>query len=118
MRDMLGYSLKHRYLAFSVFGLFFAAVTSANQAQSVFKPNLPSYKKQTRVAGQSPKFNAKWAASVDTGLFSPVEDLSYVPEDVFTTLEHPAFPKHSVRIKKSPSGFCDDSVRCVTLAPI
>ncbi|KAF6758881.1 serine carboxypeptidase, partial [Ephemerocybe angulata] len=51
-------------------------------------------------------------ASYDSGLFTPVEDLSILSETQFTTLEHPAFPKHSVRIKKS--NFCDETVKAYT----
>lgn len=47
--------------------------------------------------------------SYDTGLFSPVDSLSALSTDEFTTLSHPAFPKHSARIKKT-DGFCDDTV--------
>lgn len=60
-----------------------------------------------------PKVNADWGSSYDEGLFSPLEELSALSEDGFTTMEHPAFPNHSVRIKKTPAGFCDDSVRSV-----
>jgi hypothetical protein len=49
-------------------------------------------------------------SSYDIGMFTPVEDLNSLNEDVYTTLAHPAFPKHSVRIKKS-SHFCDGDVK-------
>ena len=48
----------------------------------------------------------------DASLFTPVETLSVLSTEQFTTLAHPAFPKHSVRIKKSD--WCDGSVRYVT----
>ncbi|GJE94862.1 hypothetical protein PsYK624_110380 [Phanerochaete sordida] len=46
------------------------------------------------------------------GRFNPAEDLGLLGTAGFTTLEHPAFPKHSVRIKKSD--FCDTTVRAYT----
>ncbi|KAF9444146.1 alpha/beta-hydrolase [Macrolepiota fuliginosa MF-IS2] len=49
----------------------------------------------------------------DDGLFSPLEDLSFVSSEVHTTLTHPGFPKHSVRIKKSHV-FCDETVNSYT----
>ena len=44
----------------------------------------------------------------DDGLFTPAGDLSVLSQDSFTMLGHPAFPAHSVRIKKS--SFCDGNV--------
>ncbi|KIM38984.1 hypothetical protein M413DRAFT_447347 [Hebeloma cylindrosporum] len=46
------------------------------------------------------------------GLFTPAEDLSALSEVQFTTLKHPSFPRHSIRIKKS--SFCDSSVKSYT----
>ncbi|KAH9855500.1 serine carboxypeptidase [Lenzites betulinus] len=51
-------------------------------------------------------------ADYDAGLFTPVEDLHALSLTEFTTLDHPAFPRHSVRIKQS--SFCDESVRAYT----
>ena len=48
--------------------------------------------------------------SYDDGLFAPLEDLNLLSADSFTTLTHPVFPKHSIRIKKS-SDFCDGTVK-------
>lgn len=42
-------------------------------------------------------------------LFSPVEDLSNLSENGFTTLAHPAFPRYNVRMKKT--SFCDETVK-------
>lgn len=50
-------------------------------------------------------------ADNDLGFFTPMESLSYLSEQEFTTLKHPIFPNHNVRIKKS--NFCDSNVRCV-----
>ncbi|TCD59953.1 hypothetical protein EIP91_011017, partial [Steccherinum ochraceum] len=47
------------------------------------------------------------------GLFSPFEDLKLLSTSEFTTLGHPAFPKYSVRIKKS-TDFCDGTVSAYT----
>jgi hypothetical protein len=47
----------------------------------------------------------------DYGLFNPIETLSTLSETEFTTLGHPAFPRYSVRIKKT--SFCDETVKFV-----
>jgi hypothetical protein len=47
----------------------------------------------------------------DYGLFNPIENLSTLSETEFTTLGHPAFPRYSVRIKKT--SFCDETVKFV-----
>ncbi|KAI0264975.1 serine carboxypeptidase [Gloeopeniophorella convolvens] len=44
--------------------------------------------------------------------FQPVGTLSAVRMDQWTTLHHPVFPRHSVRIKQSD--FCDTTVRAYT----
>lgn len=49
----------------------------------------------------------------DSGLFSPVENLSTLSDTDFTTLSHPAFPHHGVRIKKT--SVCDDTVQYVQI---
>ncbi|KJA15144.1 hypothetical protein HYPSUDRAFT_48669 [Hypholoma sublateritium FD-334 SS-4] len=51
--------------------------------------------------------------SYNDGLFTPAEDLSTLSENEFTTLAHPAFPRYSVRVKKS-SDFCDTTVKSYT----
>lgn len=51
------------------------------------------------------------ASSYDAGLFSPFEDLHALSASEYTTLRHPNFPAHSVRIKDSQ--FCDGDVRWV-----
>jgi hypothetical protein len=51
------------------------------------------------------------SSTYDYGLFTPFEDLRALPSTDFTTLEHPLFPNHSVRIKESD--FCDGTVKCV-----
>lgn len=104
----------YKSLAFAGLSLYFAAATNANQGQTILATNTPYYKKPSPYGNRhaKPYFNANWAASYDTGLFSPIEDFSVLSEQGFTTLEHPAFPSHSVRIKKIPGGFCDDTVRC------
>ncbi|KDQ49579.1 hypothetical protein JAAARDRAFT_200740 [Jaapia argillacea MUCL 33604] len=51
-------------------------------------------------------------ASYDDGMFTPVGSLNTLSTDSFTTLGHPAFPKYSVRVKKSD--FCDGTVGAYT----
>ncbi|KAI0673817.1 serine carboxypeptidase [Trametes maxima] len=48
-------------------------------------------------------------ATYDAGLFTPISDLHALTVSEYTTLKHPSFPKHSVRIKESR--FCDGGVR-------
>ncbi|KAF9475350.1 serine carboxypeptidase [Pholiota conissans] len=50
--------------------------------------------------------------SFDSGLFTPIESLARLSSTKFTTLAHPFFPQHSVRIKKSH--FCDETVNAYT----
>ena len=50
----------------------------------------------------------------DGGLFTPVEDLHALSATQYTTLQHPNFPTHSVRIKQSH--FCDGEVQYVTVS--
>ncbi|KAJ3001129.1 hypothetical protein NUW54_g6626 [Trametes sanguinea] len=51
-------------------------------------------------------------SSYDEGLFTPLGDLSALSTDDFTRLDHPAFPRHSVRVKESR--FCDGDARAYT----
>ncbi|KAI0368897.1 serine carboxypeptidase [Pilatotrama ljubarskyi] len=51
-------------------------------------------------------------APYDAGLFTPVSDLYTISAEEYTTLTHPKFPRHSVRIKESQ--FCDGGVRSYT----
>ncbi len=51
-------------------------------------------------------------SAYDDGFFTPFESLSSLSHAEFTTLQHPLYPRHSVRIKKSD--FCDGTVGCVT----
>ncbi|KAI0714521.1 serine carboxypeptidase [Earliella scabrosa] len=46
------------------------------------------------------------------GVFTPFEDLHALPTSSYTTLQHPSFPAHSVRIKESH--FCDGETRAYT----
>ncbi|OCH92451.1 serine carboxypeptidase [Obba rivulosa] len=48
----------------------------------------------------------------DDRTFTPLEDLSVLSSTEYTVLEHPLFPHHSVRIKKSD--FCDGTVPAYT----
>ena len=50
-------------------------------------------------------------SSYDEGLFTPFGDIHALSSSEFTTLGHPAFPYHSVRVKESH--FCDGNVRWV-----
>ena len=48
-------------------------------------------------------------SAYDDGLFTPLGDLGGLSATEFTTLSHPAFSRHKVRVKQSH--FCDGSVR-------
>ena len=56
-----------------------------------------------------------YAAPYDDGLFTPVEDLSALSTDSFTTLSHPFFPNYSVRIKQTTFD-CDTQSTSVHLS--
>ena len=45
----------------------------------------------------------------DEGLFTPFGELDALSSSEYTQLEHPAFARHSVRIKRSD--FCDGTVK-------
>jgi hypothetical protein len=101
----------------AVLSLQLVRVVSFTSAQSSFSSNAPRYKDNTNsnAPGQY-HLNANWGLPYDGGLFTPVEDLSSISDTGFTTFGHPAFPRHSVRIKKTPSGFCDDTIRFAMFA--
>lgn len=52
-------------------------------------------------------------AAFDAGLISPIEDLGALSAIEYTTIVHPQYPHHSIRIKQNGGGFCDDTVRSV-----
>ncbi|KAH8081981.1 alpha/beta-hydrolase [Cristinia sonorae] len=73
------------------------------------------YSHATEIPGGQVPLAANQAATSDTfdaSLFSPLEDLNLLSASRFTTLNHPAFPKYSVRVKKSH--FCDGNVSAYT----
>ena len=84
-------------------GLLSLAVSSYALSQSVLGLKQPGY----------PKTYAQ-SAPYDDGVFTPVEHLSTLSVDSFTTLDHPYFPNHSVRIKKTI--FCDGTVKSVAIS--
>ncbi|PFH45567.1 hypothetical protein AMATHDRAFT_158699 [Amanita thiersii Skay4041] len=61
---------------------------------------------------QKPPTSYALYENYDAGLFTPLGDLSAMSDDTYTLLTHPAFPSHSVRIKKSD--FCDGTVNAYT----
>jgi len=50
-------------------------------------------------------------APYDSGLISPIQQISSLSNQEFTTLSHPSHPNHFVRIKQNSGSFCDESVR-------
>ena len=79
-----------------VFGLNVASVTIAGGQAYLSTTSMPG---QSNLAIQN----------YDAELFTPLESLELLSESRFSTLRHPMFPYHSVRIKKT--SFCDDTVR-------
>ncbi|KAI0644056.1 serine carboxypeptidase [Trametes meyenii] len=51
-------------------------------------------------------------STYDDGMFTPIGELSHLSTSSFTRLAHPAFPQHSVRVKRSR--FCDGEVDAYT----
>jgi carboxypeptidase C (cathepsin A) len=76
----------------SSFSLLSLVILGHASSQSVLGSKHPA----ANIYAQSP-----YAAPYDDGLFTPVEDLSALSADSFTTLGHPFFPNYSVRIKKT-----------------
>jgi len=95
-----------------VLSLQLVEVVGSNSAQSFFSLNAPRYKDNSDA-----RWNSNSAGlSYDAGLFAPLEDFSSLSETEFTTFGHPAFPRHNIRIKKTPRGFCDDTAKFVAFA--
>ncbi|KAF9527152.1 serine carboxypeptidase [Crepidotus variabilis] len=65
-------------------------------------------------SSQIPLNGANAFTQYDDGLFAPLEDLSRLSDLHFTTFGHPAFPGHSIRMKRSESAFCDKTVKSYT----
>jgi hypothetical protein len=93
-------------------------------SSSPYNPFSHSPPSQDRPGRDDPRFGApelgatfaKFAASkvdpLEAAAFSPVvHSFDTLREDVYSTLAHPAYPRHSVRIKKSH--ICDGCVKCV-----
>ncbi|KAF9242675.1 serine carboxypeptidase [Melanogaster broomeanus] len=85
-------------------GLLSLAIVSSASAQAFLGLKSPT----TKPFAPSDSYAARY----DDGLFTPVEHLSTLSVDAFTTLSHPVFPNYSVRIKKSD--FCDGTVNAYT----
>ncbi|KAH9896619.1 serine carboxypeptidase [Cubamyces lactineus] len=51
-------------------------------------------------------------SSYDEGLFTPMGDLSALSSSQYTRLSHPAFPRHSVRVKKTQ--ICEGEAKAYT----
>lgn len=72
-------------------------------------PVVPVAASRTNWAGTAlPLQEERPFSMYDAGLFTPFGDLHALSSEGFSTLRHPAFPRHSVRVKKSR--FCDGSV--------
>ncbi|KAG6909081.1 hypothetical protein DXG01_002062 [Tephrocybe rancida] len=94
--------------------LFLATTTSASQ-QVLGKPNTRTNPTPPSTARYNPYASFKsqeYQLSYDDGLFTPLEDFSVLSANEFTSLSHPAFPAHGVRIKKTT--LCDQGVNSYT----
>lgn len=91
----------------SSFSLLSLVILGHASSQSVLGSKHPA-----NIYAQSP-----YAAPYDDGLFTPVEDLSALSTDSFTTLGHPFFPNYSVRIKKTVFD-CDTKSTSVHLSRV
>lgn len=97
--------------------LAFSATAGASHPHRAQQPfpdfvGAPALGKTFDFTRQAPISPGLAGGAYDEGLFTPaVEDLSELRTERFTTLQHPAYPKHSVRIKQSK--FCDETVKCV-----
>lgn len=94
------------YLLAALFGLTLTAIVTVSAAVSGQQPSQPPPWPVLSVQDPNPttpytEYNA--------GMFTPLGELGSLTASEFTTLAHPAFPRHSVRVKQSH--FCDDSVR-------
>ncbi|KAF8510936.1 serine carboxypeptidase [Hysterangium stoloniferum] len=67
-------------------------------------------------ASQSPLIDGYGAKSsmYNAGLMSPIEDITTLSDSEFTTLVHPVYPSHSIRIKRGGGSFCDNTVNSYT----
>ena len=88
-------------------------VLGSSPAQAFFSSNPLQYKDKGTLKQSNGHLNVNWASTYDAGLFTPLEDFRSFSETEFSTFGHPAFPRHSVRIKKNPKEFCDSTVRFV-----
>jgi hypothetical protein len=55
-----------------------------------------------------------WSVPTDHDLNATTMSLNTLSTSEFTVLGHPSFPKHTVRIKKSPKDWCDSSAASYT----
>ena len=77
----------------------------------LFKPT--AIQRQGTLKQSDGHLNINQASSYDAGLFTPLKNFRSFSDTQFSTFGHPAFPQHSVRIKKNPKDFCDSTVRFV-----
>ena len=68
-----------------------------------------SFVTSTRISGAFSQISLEYLADS----FTPFGDLHMLSSEEFTTLHHPEFPRHSVRVKQSH--FCDESVKYVVV---
>lgn len=90
---------------------FFAVIGSASQ--KFLEIPIARSKGPVSLGGKSRGFHAPLVSQnhqvYDDGLFTPFDDLSTLSENEYALLSHPAFPAHSIRIKKAK--FCDGGVK-------
>ncbi|KAI0635405.1 serine carboxypeptidase [Trametes polyzona] len=102
----------HLHTAVTVLGTLLALIAYAG-AQHDLASVEPGSQAALQLPGD-PRAGVPTFNSYDSGfaLLTPLGDLDALSETTFTRLGHPAFPKHSVRVKRSR--FCDEQVRAYT----
>ncbi|GBE82719.1 Carboxypeptidase Y homolog A [Sparassis crispa] len=89
----------------TVLGLLICATVVHGNVQHPFRARLNTVQPPPRIHPSNQLRTPLAAESYDTGSFSAVGDPTLLSVSHFTTLSHPAFPNHSVRIKKA--NICD-----------
>ncbi|OBZ78169.1 Carboxypeptidase Y [Grifola frondosa] len=85
-----------------------AVTAGRSQQHSILLESAPG----TYQANASFVVNGVIPQQPDAHLFTPLEDLKLLSDSEFTSLSHPSFPRHGVRIKRS--NWCDGTVQAYT----
>ncbi|KAG6890873.1 hypothetical protein C0992_012009 [Termitomyces sp. T32_za158] len=103
--------LLRRLHLFTALLSFFTVIVYATQKLPIARSKEPILRGDSRRGFHAP-FVSQNHQVYDEGLFTPFEDLSALSQKEYVLLNHPAFPAHSVRIKKTK--FCDEGINSYT----